>query len=155
MFLVTYADPSGTNITVRNLKITFLDINWKPPQTSLARKLLNSSVSSAPESKNKIFQVGKYNLEVPSSTLWFEAWREIFLKVQYPSDHEFTKHFLACWLVISSSDADPTQTFFQLEQSFSQMQNVTPGKLPKWFNSNVLKFYVIVHDNLEGGDTAM
>ncbi|KAJ8926890.1 hypothetical protein NQ314_020741 [Rhamnusium bicolor] len=147
---VHYKDPTGLTISIRNLKVTFLDITWRPPQTPLARKLLNSSVSGAPESRNKIFQVGKYKLDIPSSTPWFESWRDTFLRVQYPSDHEFTKHFLACILVVSSSDNTPAETFVHLTQSLNQLQSTMPGKLPKWFSSNILKYYVIVHDNVEG-----
>ncbi|KAJ8941445.1 hypothetical protein NQ318_016077 [Aromia moschata] len=150
---VHYKDPTGLAISIRNLKLTFLDITWRPPQTPLARKLLNSSVSNAPESRTNMVQVGKYQLDIPSSTPWFEAWRETFLRVQYPSDHEFTKHFLSCVLVVSSSDNNPAETFIELSQSLNQVQSTTPGKLPKWFSSNVLKYYVILHDNVEGNST--
>nr|XP_023020027.1 trafficking protein particle complex subunit 8 [Leptinotarsa decemlineata] len=147
---VSYKDPTGTAKTVRNLRLTFMDISWRPPQTPLARKLLNSSVSNAPESKNQLFQVGKYNLDIPLNTPWFEAWRDTFLRVQYPSDHEFTKHFLACILVVSSADNTPVETFVRLAQTLTQAQSREPGKLPKWFNSSILKYYVIMHDNLDG-----
>ncbi|KAJ8983316.1 hypothetical protein NQ317_010855 [Molorchus minor] len=147
---VHYKDPSGLTISIHNFKITFLDITWRPPQTAVARKLLNSSVSNAPESRTKTVQVDKYQLDIPASTPWYEAWRETFLRVQYPSDHEFTKHFLSCILVVSSADNNPTETFVQLCQSLNQIQNTTPGKLPKWFSSNILKYYVIVHDITEG-----
>ncbi len=33
-----------------------------------------------------------------ASTPWYEAYRDSFLHVTYPSDHEFLKHFLACIL---------------------------------------------------------
>lgn len=41
---------------------------------------------------------GNMSLDVPVSVPWFEAWRETFLQVQFPSDHEFTKHYVACIL---------------------------------------------------------
>ncbi|KAG5890112.1 hypothetical protein JTB14_005243 [Gonioctena quinquepunctata] len=147
---VYYKEPTGITKTVRNLKITFMDISWRPPQTPLARKLLNSSVSNAPESRNKSLSVGKYNLDITSNTPWFESWRDTFLRVQYPSDHEFTKHFMACLLVVSSTDNSPTETFEKLSQSLNQVHSREPGKLPKWFNSSILKYYVIVHDNVDG-----
>lgn len=147
-----YKDATGP-VNIRNFKLTFLDITWRPPQTPLARKLLNSSVSNSPESRSKTFPVGNYKLEIPSSTPWFETWRDTFLRVQYPSDHEFTKHFLACLLVVSSADNSPPDTFNQLSQSLNQVQSSAPGKLPKWFSSNILKYYIIVHDNVEGNLT--
>ncbi|KAJ8923650.1 hypothetical protein NQ315_010230 [Exocentrus adspersus] len=146
---VHYKDTSGP-VNIRNFKLNFLDVTWRPPQTSVARKLLNSSVSNAPESRIKSVQVGNFKLEIPSSTPWFETWRETFLRVQYPSDHEFTKHFLACLLVVSSADNSTTDAFHQLVQSLNKVQSSAPGKLPKWFSSNILKYYVIVHDNVEG-----
>lgn len=139
------------NISIRNLKLTFLDVKWKPPQTTLARVLLNTSVSNASDSKAKTLQIGKYKLDIPSHTPSFESWRDIFFKVQYPSEHEFLKHFLACILVINS--CDNVDTFGTLEQNLNQVQNTVSGKLPKWFNPNILKYYVIVHDNIEGSLT--
>lgn len=128
-----------------------MDVKLRPPQTTLARKLLNSSVSEALEPRMKDHQVKNYQFEIPSSTPWFESWRDTFLRVQYPSDHEFTKHFLACLLVVSSSDNNPVETMIQLGQSLNQMEDSAfPGKLPKWFSSNILKYYIIVHDNVEG-----
>lgn len=73
------------------------------------------------------------------------------MKVQYPSDHEFTKHYLACLIVVSSNDSNPVEAIMQLAQNLSQMQNNnTTGKLPKWFSANTLKYYVIIHDNTDG-----
>ena len=39
------------------------------------------------------------DLELQPTTPWFETWRDTFLHVQYPSDHEFTKHYIACIVV--------------------------------------------------------
>jgi hypothetical protein len=41
---------------------------------------------------------GGQTVNIPASVPWFEAWRETFLQVQFPSDHEFTKHYIACIL---------------------------------------------------------
>ncbi|XP_056646298.1 trafficking protein particle complex subunit 8 [Diorhabda sublineata] len=147
---VSYKDPTGFTNTIRNLKLTFLDILWRPPQTHIARKLLNSSVSNASDCKNNFVQVGRHNLEVPSNTPWFESWRDTFLRVQYPSDHEFTKHFLACILVATSAENNLEEAFDSLTQRLNQAQSREPGKLPKWFNLNILKYFVILHDNVEG-----
>lgn len=148
VFLVHFTDPTGANISIKNFKLSFLDINWKPPQTTLARVLLNTSVSTTSECRTEDIQIDKRTLNIPTFTPWYEAWRKIFFRVQYPSDHEFTKHFLACILVISSFDT--VDTFGTLEHTLNKMQNNVSGKLPKWFNSHILKYYVIVHDNFEG-----
>lgn len=148
LFSVYFTDPTGANISIKNLKLSFLDINWKPPQTTLARVLLNTSVSTSSGGTIGVIQTDKHSLYVPTITPWYEAWRDIFFKVQYPSDHEFIKHFLACIFVISSFDT--VDTFGTLEHNLIKLQNNSCGKLPKWFNSHILKYYVIVHDNVEG-----
>lgn len=146
-----YKEPDGTGVvTIKNLKISLVDINTRPPQPTLARKFLNSSVSEAPDPRQQTFRIQDYSLEIPSYTPWFESWRDTFLQVQFPSDHEFTKHYLACMLVVSTSEVDPLQTMTQLVQRINQMQNVGPTQLPKWFNKNTLYYYVIVHENLIG-----
>ncbi|XP_045481562.1 trafficking protein particle complex subunit 8 [Harmonia axyridis] len=147
---IHYKDHNGVMSTVKNLKLSFLDVNHRPPQTMLARKHLNLAVSEACQPKTELLPTGNYNLEIPVSTPWFEEWRETFLQVQYPSDHEYTKHFLACILVVSSTDTNPAESMIQLAQNLNQMYSSTPGKLPKWFSSNILKFYVIIHDVVDG-----
>lgn len=147
--LVTYKDPTGSTVTVKNLKLTFVDVNARPPQTTLARKLLNSSVVESVEPKMQILTVNNFQLEVLSFTPWFENWRDTFFRVQYPSDHEFTKHFLACLLIVSSTDNNLVETMNQLVQNLNRLQSVSET-LPKWFTSNTLKYYIILHDNVEG-----
>ncbi|KAF7286967.1 hypothetical protein GWI33_002813 [Rhynchophorus ferrugineus] len=150
----TYKDPSGATTLIKNLKLSFIDFNLRPPQTVLAKKLLNSSVSEAAEPKTKLHEVKDYKLEIPASTPWFESWRDTFMKVQYPSDHEFTKHYLACLIVVSSNDNNPVEAVIHLVQNLNQMQNSnSTGKLPKWFSANTLKYYVILHDNTDGNST--
>lgn len=141
-----YKDPNGTVITIRNLKITFSDVDTTPPQPVLARRFLNLAVTEAQEPRSQTLQIGEYTLEIPSSVPWFEAWRDTFLQVQFPSDHEYTKHFLACILAVSSTDADPVESMIHLAQTLNQMQNQASAKMPKWFTSNVLRYYVMVHD---------
>lgn len=150
---VSYKDTSGTTNIIKNLKLSFVDINARPPQTTLARKILNGSVSEAAEPKMKIHPVKNYQLEVPVLTPWFERWREAFLRVQYPSDHEFTKHYLACLLVVSSNEPSPIESMNKLVQNLNVIQSTTvPEKLPKWFTPLILKYYVVLHDNVEGNN---
>lgn len=149
-FLVHYKDTNGVVVTIRNFKLSFLEVTTRPPQTTLARKYLNAAVSDAPAPRVQDLNVGDRHLEIPLTAPWFEAWRETFLQVQYPSDHEYTKHFLACLLVVSSADANPVESMIQLAQTLNQLQVLAPTKLPKWFNGNVLRYYVMVHDNIEG-----
>lgn len=85
-------------------------------------------------------------LDIPAAEPWFEQWRETFLSVQPPSDHEFTRHFLSCLIVLSSTDPNPLETANALTRKVQTMQNVTPPKLPKWFSTDTLNCYVLLHD---------
>jgi hypothetical protein len=44
---VTYRDPSNNLITMKSLRLEIKDFNSLPPQNTLAKKLLNDSVSNA------------------------------------------------------------------------------------------------------------
>ncbi|KAK5639608.1 hypothetical protein RI129_012100 [Pyrocoelia pectoralis] len=145
-------DTNGGVLTIHNLKISLLDVNFRPPQPTLARKFLNACVSQSWEQRTQKLQIGNYDLDIPTSTSWFESWRDTFLQVQFPSDHEFTKHFLACILVAASNEVNPIDTMTRHNQTLNQIQNIIPNKLPKWFHSNVLRYYLIVHDNMTGDD---
>lgn len=82
---------------------------------------------------------------------WFEQWRETFLTVQFPADHEFTRHFLSCLIVLSSSDPHPLDSAQQLTKQVQLMQSLAPPKLPKWFSTtDVLNCYVMLHDGCHG-----
>lgn len=141
-------------MSIRNLKITLVDISARPPPPALARQYLNSSVSESADPKYDKVKLGDHNLEIPSATPWFESWRDTFFQVQFPSDHEFTKHFLASVLVVSSKDKNPVDTMMQLSQTLNTvMQDTSPTKLPKWFNNRVLRFYVLLHENTNSDNT--
>uniref|UniRef100_A0A1B6D9P4 Trafficking protein particle complex subunit 8 n=1 Tax=Clastoptera arizonana TaxID=38151 RepID=A0A1B6D9P4_9HEMI len=149
-----FRDPSSTLVVIKNFRIVVSDIHLRPPQPTMARKFLNESVSSVNCERTSVVQVGDMNLDIPVSVPWFEAWRDTFLQVQFPSDHEFIKHYLACVLVVSSQELSPMDNFIQMISQLQQMQNISPSKLPKWFSSSVLKYYVLLHDNIEGNLSA-
>lgn len=44
---MSYRDPSNITIVLKNLRLEIKDFNSLPPQNTLARKLLNDSVSNA------------------------------------------------------------------------------------------------------------
>lgn len=95
---------------------------------------------------NNTFFTEGHKFDIPQATPWFDAWRETYLEVQFPSDHEFTKHFLACIIVATTLDDNVIDVYNSLNQQYAQLQNVAPPKLPKWFNSSVLKSYLLLHD---------
>lgn len=117
--------------------------------------MLNESVSSNTSfDKTKIIPLfNQPSIEIPSSSFWFDEWREIFFMVQFPSDHEFTRHLVACLIVVSSSDVNPVEQAHQLTKKIKMMQNITPPKLPKWISATsdeALNCYVMLHDGSSG-----
>uniref|UniRef100_A0A7N9AN94 Trafficking protein particle complex 8 n=1 Tax=Mastacembelus armatus TaxID=205130 RepID=A0A7N9AN94_9TELE len=87
-----------------------------------------------------------------STTPWFEAYRENFLQSMPASDHEFLNYFLACLLVVSSTEAVPVEQFLKLSQEQHRVQHSGEYTNPKWFIPNTLKYYVLLHDMSEGNE---
>ncbi|XP_011502697.1 PREDICTED: trafficking protein particle complex subunit 8 [Ceratosolen solmsi marchali] len=139
-------DPHGTTILIRSLQICVKDVNYYPPEPNIARKLLNESVNFTYNERTTVVSTASLNLDIPVSVPWFEAWRDTFLNVQFPSDHEFTKHFIACMIVVSTMDDNPLE---KLQQISAQLNQSIPGKLPKWFNNNALRYYILIHDTFQ------
>ncbi|KAK6642613.1 hypothetical protein RUM43_004115 [Polyplax serrata] len=140
-------DPSGNDHPLQKLLICIQDAKDRPPQSTLAKKILNESVNISCENIKKV-TIGHLTLDVPAECPWFQSWTNTFLQVQFPSDHEFTKHLLGCLLVTSS--VDPPETLQLLLQSLQQMQAIGPNRLSRWFMPNIFKFYVLVHDSKDG-----
>ncbi|XP_020281979.1 trafficking protein particle complex subunit 8 isoform X2 [Pseudomyrmex gracilis] len=141
-----FKDPQGSTVTVRNLRLAIQDINARPPEPSHAKKMLSEAVSSGLCERTTAVRIGTTDLDIPISVPWFEAWRETFLSVQFPSDHEFTKHLLACMIVVSTSEDNPLE---RIQTMGAQLHQSVPGKLPKWFNNNALRYYILVHDTVQ------
>ncbi|XP_071958347.1 trafficking protein particle complex subunit 8-like isoform X2 [Antedon mediterranea] len=146
-------DPQGQVNSIRNMRIILNDMNSQPPSSAIVRKMLNDVVGSIhpnAEASKSIITAGNYNLQLSSSTPWFEAYREHFLQVTLPSEHEFIRHFIACMLVVSSNHADPIDQFSKLNQQQHQLQHSSGINNPKWLCPNIFKYYILLHDNTEG-----
>ncbi|XP_072943715.1 trafficking protein particle complex subunit 8 [Epargyreus clarus] len=141
-----FREPGGSVCTVKNWKLIVRDVSWKPLQPTEARRQLNNAVLHNYDDKTITLDLEGHKFDVPHSTPWFEAWTETYFEVQFPSDHEFTKHFLSCIIVATTLDDNIVDTYNSLNQQYAQYQNVTPPKLPKWFNNGVLKSYLLLHD---------
>ncbi|XP_058458900.1 trafficking protein particle complex subunit 8 [Malaya genurostris] len=146
-----FRDTAGTSVSIKGLRVNVIDVNWRPPQTVLAKKMLNDSVTSAFGEKTKAIKLedGAF-VDIPVAEPWFEQWRETFLTVQFPSDHEFTRHLLCSLIVVSSIDANPLEVAAQLTKKIQMMQSITPPRLPKWFSTDSLNCYVMLHDGCSG-----
>lgn len=93
-----------------------------------------------------------YDVVIPPSTPWFEAWREAFLKhfteQQSSSQYEFLNQFIACILVISSCEGKTSDELSTIVGKLSKLQHQHQIEWPhNWFLPSVLKYYVILHDN--------
>ena len=53
-------------------------------------------------------------------------------------------------LVVSSVENNPSETLQHMSLQLQQLQNIAPAKLPKWFGPGVLRYYVLVHDAMDG-----
>ncbi|CAH2102558.1 unnamed protein product [Euphydryas editha] len=141
-----FREPGGSVCNIKNFNLMIRDVNWKPLQPTEARRQLNNAVLYNYDDKTVSLNIEGRKFDIPHATPWFDAWRETYLEVQFPSDHEFTNHFLACIIVATTLDDNIIDVYNSLNQQYAQLQNVVPPKLPKWFNNSVLKSYLLLHD---------
>ncbi|XP_052816266.1 trafficking protein particle complex subunit 8-like isoform X2 [Mya arenaria] len=147
-------DPNNVQHNLQHLRINMVDMNSHVSTPAVAKKMMHDAVSNEqPQmtegSRGNVITVGDYDLQLSSTTPWFEAYRECFLQTLPPSEHEFLKHCLACIFVVSSNHPEPLRMLQTLSSSQQQQQSQFPNKLPQWFSPNILKYYVIVHDMVE------
>ncbi|XP_067142139.1 trafficking protein particle complex subunit 8 [Centruroides vittatus] len=149
---VTIRDPSNISFTIRSLHIIVRDMKYQSPSPVTAKKMmhdavLNTYTIATDDVLCNRLNNGNYSLKYFSSTPWFEAYREVFFQVMYPSEHEFTHHYLACIFVVSSSHVDPIGQINELNHQQEQYQQQSSSHSgARWFFSSVLKYYVLLHD---------
>uniref|UniRef100_A0A3P8X173 Trafficking protein particle complex subunit 8 n=1 Tax=Cynoglossus semilaevis TaxID=244447 RepID=A0A3P8X173_CYNSE len=153
-------DPNNQVLVVKNLRICVNNIVTTPNTATAAlspaqKRFLNEVVLSCQPQESAVGSViatGEYNLNFSATTPWFEAYRENFLQSMPASDHEFLNHYLACLLVVSSTEAVPVEQFIKLSQEQHRIQHSGEYTSPKWFIPNTLKYYVLLHDMGEGDE---
>uniref|UniRef100_A0A674MUT9 Trafficking protein particle complex subunit 8 n=1 Tax=Takifugu rubripes TaxID=31033 RepID=A0A674MUT9_TAKRU len=156
-------DPNNQLHIVKNLRICVNNVmtSSSAPSATLSQaqcRVLHDVVSSCQPHEGAVSNVvtaGDYDLSVTgknSTTPWFESYRENFLKSMPASDHEFLNHYLACLLVVSSTEAVPLEQFLKLSQEQHRIQHSGEYTNPKWFIPNTLKYYVLLHDMSEGNE---
>ncbi|ESO86902.1 hypothetical protein LOTGIDRAFT_202689, partial [Lottia gigantea] len=150
-------DPNNLPHVIRNLRLNVCDMTnpGYPTQPAAIRKLLNDSVAntqlpSRDGGKSNVLSVGNYDLQLNSSTPWFESYRDMYLKIMPASDHEYLNNCLACVFIVSSSNNDPIATFQGLGNQQLQQQQQFPNKSPRWFCQGILHYFVLLHDVSEG-----
>lgn len=153
-------DPNNQVQVVKNLRICVNNVVTSPSSTSAALspaqcRLLNDVVLSCQPQEGAVTSVlaaGDYDLSFSATTPWFETYRENFLQSMPASDHEFLNHYLACLLVVSSTEAVPVEQFLKLSQEQHRIQHSGEYTNPKWFIPNTLKYYVLLHDMSKGDE---
>ncbi|KAK2815971.1 hypothetical protein Q5P01_026438 [Channa striata] len=153
-------DPNNQVQVVKNLRICVNNVTTSPntvsgSMSSAQRTLLNEVVLSCHPQEGAVSSVitaGDYQLDFSATTPWFEVYRETFLQSMPASDHEFLNHYLACLLVVSSTEAVPVEQFLKLSQEQHRIQHSGEYTNPKWFIPNTLKYYVLLHDMSEGDE---
>uniref|UniRef100_A0A8C7IEG0 Trafficking protein particle complex subunit 8 n=1 Tax=Oncorhynchus kisutch TaxID=8019 RepID=A0A8C7IEG0_ONCKI len=154
-------DPNNQVQVVKNLRISVNNVVTRPSvptsgvHSPAQRRLLSAVVSASQPAEGGVANVitaGDYDLNISATTPWFEAYRESFLQSMPASDHEFLNHYLACLLVVSSSEAVPVEQFHKLSQEQHMIQHNGEYTNPKWFIPNTLKYYVLLHDMSQGDE---
>ncbi|KAM4739693.1 trafficking protein particle complex subunit 8 [Anableps anableps] len=153
-------DPNNQLQTVKNLRLCVSNVVTSPSTSSASlgpsqNRLLSEVVFSCQPQEGAqatVMRTGDYNLNLSVTTPWFEAYRENFLQSMPASDHEFLNHYLACLLVVSSTEAVPVEQFLKLSQEQHRIQHSGEYTNPKWFIPNTLKYYVLLHDMNEGDE---
>uniref|UniRef100_A0A3Q0QRI6 Trafficking protein particle complex subunit 8 n=1 Tax=Amphilophus citrinellus TaxID=61819 RepID=A0A3Q0QRI6_AMPCI len=153
-------DPNNQVQVVKNLRIRVNNVVSSPTTASTTlspaqRQLLSDVVLSCQPQEGaltNLIMAGDYELNFSVTTPWFEAYRENFLHSMPASDHEFLNHYLACLLVVSSTETVPVEQFLKLSQEQHRIQHSGEYTNPKWFIPNTLKYYVLLHDMCEGDE---
>uniref|UniRef100_UPI0037E7F677 trafficking protein particle complex subunit 8 isoform X2 n=1 Tax=Semicossyphus pulcher TaxID=241346 RepID=UPI0037E7F677 len=153
-------DPNNQTQVVKNLRICVNNVatSLNTASTALSpaqRRMLNQVVLSCQPQEGastNVITAGDYDLNFSATTPWFETYRENFLQSMPASDHEFLNHYLACLLVVSSTEAVPVEQFLKLSQEQHRVQHSGEYTNPKWFIPNTLKYYVLLHDMSEGDE---
>ncbi|KAK9497990.1 hypothetical protein O3M35_003881 [Rhynocoris fuscipes] len=142
-------DPSGAMVPIKNLRVSFTDVKTKPPPLPVARSYFNQVINCFIHDRTSTVNVGGYELDIPICAPWYDAWRDTFLQVQYPADHEFTKHYIGALLVASSEEENPCDRLQQMYLAIQDMIQYGPTKIPKWFTppSFILIATLLINDN--------
>ncbi|TNN77946.1 Trafficking protein particle complex subunit 8 [Liparis tanakae] len=148
-------DPNNQVQVVKNLRICVNNVVTSPNTTfsPAQRRVLNEVVLSCQPQEGaatNVITAGDGDLNFSATTPWFEAYRENFLQSMPASEHEFLNNYLACLLVVSSTETVPVEQFLKLSQEQHRIQHSGDYTNPKWFIPNTLKYYVLLHDMSEG-----
>ncbi|ORY05323.1 hypothetical protein K493DRAFT_204561 [Basidiobolus meristosporus CBS 931.73] len=80
---------------------------------------------------------------------WYAEYRRLYIKQFNISEHDTFNHPVACVIAISSQNPDPFNTLQQLHNLAASAPIYDKG----FIDSNILRYYVLLHDNQNGNIT--
>lgn len=116
-------DVNNTLHTLSQLRLSVRDITWKPLPPVLAKRLLAEAVSnySTNDCRITVTTLTGKSLEINSGSPWFDSWREALWSCLEMTEHDFTRHYISTFLVVSSSHPNPMEQFQQLNENLHQL----------------------------------
>ncbi|XP_028410002.1 trafficking protein particle complex subunit 8-like [Dendronephthya gigantea] len=143
-------DPLNNTHPVKGWKLRFVELSAPTPSKDVVNQLLNDVVSKSrgPDKPGALSVMD----QMKASTPWFEAFRDCFIQMVKPSDHEFIRHFLGCLFVVSSNNTDPLNAFQSLSSALDNQQP-SDSIHSKWFSTHIFKYYLMIHDVTDGVQT--
>lgn len=92
------------------------------------------------------FFPGLESIEVNPHTPWYDSWRETLWSCLEMTDHDFTRHYLATLLVVSSSHPNPVEQFHQLNNQLNQLIVIA---ILKNIQRIFLKSFILFRETME------
>ncbi|CAG0907017.1 unnamed protein product, partial [Cyprideis torosa] len=174
-FEAMLADPTSTEhrsstggSSLKSTRVTdpwvqFIDQHWRiPPEQHLGSKFLSEVVAercqNVVNSSHNADRISMtilppsstepYTVSIPSTTPWYDGWKDLLFQFIPPADHEFQRHMLAVLFVVSSSHPDAYNQLMQLTTMQNELQHtLSPSATHlKWFSPSLLKHFVVLHD---------
>lgn len=152
--------PGSQSYRLYNLPVHAIDIRTSVSESatssvldSVAAQINDMSVNEKSSTMN--IRAGDYDLNVNRTCPWMELYRNFILRSGPVQTHEYLGHLVACMLVVSSSDSDPIKSFSDISQQQNHIQHgdTGSGNTLRWMTPNTMKFYVLIHDVIEGDIT--
>nr|XP_042908090.1 trafficking protein particle complex subunit 8 isoform X2 [Parasteatoda tepidariorum] len=145
----TIRDSNNVPCAIKNFRVIMKHLHAQPPSPSAGKKMMHDAVSSnnllgSEGILMNTLETENYYLKYCSTTPWFEAYREVFFQVTSSPEHEFIHNYLSCIFVVSSSHQDPLSQINELSQQLIQYQQSSHNS--RWFFTQVLTYYLLVHD---------
>ncbi|KAJ3669964.1 hypothetical protein LUZ60_010288 [Juncus effusus] len=122
--------------------------NYEAAEEHLRKVICDSNEKSPPDLLSEPPQLETLLSKSESDILpaWIKTFNKELIRTLSFSDHETFDHPVACLLVASSKDEEPIKRFADLFNNNNLPSHLNDGSM----DPNILKHYLLVHDNQEG-----